>query len=91
MATPRANELFQKITDDVAFRQSLENAASPEERRAIIDAAGYSDVSKEDAQAAVAEHTGSSELSDAELEAVAGGQTTTWLSFITAVTLLAVA
>ncbi len=91
MATPRAMELLKAIADDVSFRQELENAATPEARRGIIDAAGYADVKKEDIQAALAEQGVSAELSDAELEAVAGGATTTWLSFITAVTLLTVA
>ena len=89
MATPRAIELLQKISTDVVFRQALENAGSAEERRRLIDEAGYVDVSREDVHAALQEQNGGAELSDAELEAVAGGKTTTWLSFVTAAAALA--
>jgi predicted ribosomally synthesized peptide with nif11-like leader len=91
MATPRAQELLKTISEDVVLRQKLENASTPEERRTIINAAGYSDVTKEDLKAAAAEVGFNTELSDAELEAVAGGSTTGWLSFITAVTALVIA
>jgi predicted ribosomally synthesized peptide with nif11-like leader len=84
MATPRAKELIKVLSSDVVLRQKLENAHTPEERRTVINAAGFSDVSKEDLQSAVSEMGVSAELSDAELEAVAGGNTTGWASFITA-------
>jgi predicted ribosomally synthesized peptide with nif11-like leader len=87
MATARAEELLKTISNDVVLRQKLESATTPEERREIINAAGYSDVSRENLQAAVAEHSTSSELSDAELEAVAGGATTGWIGISVAVTI----
>jgi predicted ribosomally synthesized peptide with nif11-like leader len=89
MATPRAVALLQQLNSDTVLRQQLENAGGPEERRRVVDAAGYSDVTREDLQEALQEQAGTTELSDAELEAVAGGRTTSWLSFITAVTALA--
>jgi predicted ribosomally synthesized peptide with nif11-like leader len=84
MATPRAKELLKTLGTDVTLRQKLESASTPEGRRKVINDAGYSDVTKEDLQAAVAEVGGTTELSDAELEAVAGGATTAWLSYVTA-------
>jgi predicted ribosomally synthesized peptide with nif11-like leader len=92
MATQRAKEFFKLVNSDVILRQKLENAPSQEERRTIINAAGYSDVSKEDLQEALTERSDLSpaqvaavgELSDAELEAVAGGATTAWLTAIIA-------
>jgi len=85
MATPRAKEFLQAVGNDVVLRQKIEGATSPEERRSIINAAGYADVSREDLQAAVQELAPNAELSDAELEAVAGGATTGWYSFATTV------
>ncbi len=96
MATARATEFLKTVKRDVVLRQKLENATTPEERRSIINANGFSDVKKEDIQEALNEHgvsasgtPGSSldadavaELSDAELEAVAGGATTAWLTAI---------
>lgn len=93
MATPRAKEFFKTVSSDVALRQKLENAATQDERRSIINASGFSDVSKEDLQEALNEATSAGqlssaevdavgELSDAELEAVAGGATTAWLTAV---------
>jgi predicted ribosomally synthesized peptide with nif11-like leader len=89
MATPRAAELIAKISDDVVFRQRLENAGTPEARRQIFDEAGYADVTKEDLTQALQEGSPDGELSDAELEAVAGGATTQWLSIIVALAVAA--
>ena len=44
MATKRAQELLRTISTDVKLRQSLENAESPEQRRTVINKAGFADV-----------------------------------------------
>ncbi|MEO8561619.1 MAG: Nif11-like leader peptide family RiPP precursor [bacterium] len=90
MATQRAKEFFKLVNHDIVLRQQLENAPTPEARRKVIDAAGYADVTKEDLQATLTEQSNLSpsqvaavgELSDSELEAVAGGATTAWLTAV---------
>ena len=93
MATQRAKEFIESVAKNPEFRQQLEQAQSLEERRAIINAAGYADVSKDDILEAAKSPNGVQqltnseveaigELSDEELEAVAGGETTLWLSAI---------
>ena len=70
----RAQEFIKTVATDETLRQNLENAATSEARRKVIDAAGFADVSKEDIAAAVKQQaTEVNTLSDAELEAVAGG------------------
>ena len=93
MATQRAHEFIQAVANNPEFKSPLEQAKTREERRAIIDAAGFADVSKEEileaskAPNALQQLTDSEvqaigELSDEELEAVAGGETTLWISAI---------
>jgi predicted ribosomally synthesized peptide with nif11-like leader len=93
MATQRAKEFIQAVANNAEFKQQLELAKTREERRAIIDAAGFGDVSKEEileatkSPNAIGQLTNSEveaigELSDEELEAVAGGETTLWISAI---------
>ena len=94
MATPRAKEFLQTVSSDPVLKQRLEGAETREDRREIMNAAGFSDVTKEDLLEAIKETNAISnvsgaeidavgELSDAELEAVAGGETTLWLSAAT--------
>lgn len=92
MATQRAKEFIALVSSDVVLRQKLENAGSIDERRQMINDAGFADVTKADLQEAISDRTALSsaevdavgELSDAELEAVAGGATTAWLTAIVA-------
>ena len=77
MSVSRAQELLKAVADDVVFRQQLENAPDPEAKRAVLEAHGFDGITKEDVEAAAAEN--GVELTDAELEAVAGGATTTWV------------
>jgi predicted ribosomally synthesized peptide with nif11-like leader len=76
MSVSRAQELLKAVGDDIVFRQALENAADKAAKRQILEEHGFGDVTPEDV-AAAAQASGT-ELSDAELEAVAGGQTSQW-------------
>lgn len=76
MSVSRAQQLINKVSEDVVFRQKLTNATEAEKPRILADA-GFGDVTKADIQAL--QQSGSAELSDAELEAVAGGATSTWI------------
>jgi predicted ribosomally synthesized peptide with nif11-like leader len=77
MSVSRAQELLKAVADDVVFRQELENAPNSEAKKQVLDAHGFGGITKEDVDAAAAAN--GTELSDAELEAVAGGATTTWV------------
>lgn len=94
MATARAKQFLATVDSTPSLKQQLESAKTKEDRRKIINAAGFSDVTKDDLLEAIkeshlaknvsgAEIDAVGELSDAELEAVAGGETTLWLSAIT--------
>jgi predicted ribosomally synthesized peptide with nif11-like leader len=85
----QAEQLLDRIANDPAFRQSLEVAPDPAARRAILTGAGFGNVTKEDIEAYATSH--GQELSDAELEAVAGGKTTSWASVIISLIGLAIA
>jgi predicted ribosomally synthesized peptide with nif11-like leader len=82
----RAQEFLKTIAADATLRQNLENAPTPEARRHVIDVAGFTDVSKEDIAATLKKHDEIiGDLSDAELEAVAGGETSEWIALSIAV------
>jgi predicted ribosomally synthesized peptide with nif11-like leader len=94
MASERAKEFIATVSRDPVLKQSLENATTREERRAIMNSVGFADVTKEDLLEAIKDSSGATpvssaeieavgELSDAELEAVAGGETTLWISAVT--------
>ena len=94
MATARAKQFLATVDSTPSLKQQLESSKTKEDRRKIINAAGFSDVTKDDLLEAIkeshaaknvsgAEIDAVGELSDAELEAVAGGETTLWLSAIT--------
>lgn len=78
MAADKARELIQKMTQDAAFRSQVENASTPEAKKAILASHGFGGVTPKDIQAAAPEAAGA-ELSDAELEAVAGGRLVEWV------------
>jgi predicted ribosomally synthesized peptide with nif11-like leader len=61
----------ERVSSDEAFRDQLAGAATPEERQGIVRAAGY-DLSAED-MPAIKSAFGIEELSDEDLEKVAGG------------------
>jgi predicted ribosomally synthesized peptide with nif11-like leader len=79
MSVEHARNLILKIASDEAFREQVASA-SPAEKKALLAAAGFSDVTREDVAAANPNRVG--ELSDADLEAVAGGD---WLDVFAAI------
>jgi predicted ribosomally synthesized peptide with nif11-like leader len=77
MSIESAKAFYLTITTDEAFRSQFQNAASDNERRTIMQTAGYSFTPKEweAAKTQILEPiSADSELSDAELEAIAGGR-----------------
>lgn len=76
MSVESANAFFSRITTDEVFRTQLQQAANKEERKQIMQAAGY-EFTPEEWKATTAQiqvsNSADSELSDAELEAVSGG------------------
>lgn len=78
MATDKAQELIHKMTRDAGFRSEVENAPTPAAKKAVLESYGFGGVTPKDIQAAAPEAAGA-ELSDAELEAVAGGRLVEWV------------
>ena len=87
MSVDRAKELLRKVADDENFRHQLTSAKNYEDKRRVIQQAGFGDVTKEDM--ANAAPTLKGELSDAELEAVAGGRVVDWVIAVSTVTIAA--
>ena len=69
----RVEELFLKIGTDQELLQALQSAATPEAKRDVLAQAGYGDITLNDLRAAAADLAQREELSDEELELVAGG------------------
>jgi predicted ribosomally synthesized peptide with nif11-like leader len=66
--------LYERISSDEGFRAQLEGAETPDDKRRIVTEAGY-DVSRDDLST-IRRLAGVSELSDEDMEKVAGGGTT---------------
>jgi predicted ribosomally synthesized peptide with nif11-like leader len=79
------SQFISKVSADADFRASLQNA-SAEERHEILSQAGFGDLTREQVESY---SSGSAELSDSELEAVAGGQTSTWVAIAVALAVAA--
>jgi predicted ribosomally synthesized peptide with nif11-like leader len=78
MSTEGATALYERVSSDEAFRTQLEAAETSEEKRRLVTEAGY-DVNSDDLST-VRNLAGVSELSDEDLEKVAGGAgDTTWI------------
>src|SRR5438270_3850206 len=80
--TTRAEELVKTMDNDVAFQQEVQAAGTVAAKRSVLDRHGFSDVTLEDMKAYVESKGGKlevpahgGELSEQELEAVAGGLT----------------
>ena len=74
------SQFISKVSTDADFRASLENA-SAEERQAIMSRNGFAGITRDQVESYSA---GAGELSENELEAVAGGATSTWVAIAVA-------
>lgn len=74
MTVESARAFYERMDSDETFRTQFQTAASSDERRAILQAAGY-DFTPEQWEAALAQISESSneEFSEVELTAVSGG------------------
>ena len=82
MSVESAKEFLKKLSKDEAFKKAIEGAASDEERQKLVKDAGF-----EFTKAEIKEVSGgSAELSDDDLEKVAGGSAAGWVSAAAAVT-----
>ncbi len=76
MSAESAKEFLKKFAADEAFRKSIENAANDADRQNIVKEAGFN-FTKDEIKAIGAE---SGELSEQELEKVAGGGSASWIA-----------
>jgi predicted ribosomally synthesized peptide with nif11-like leader len=89
MSAEGATAFYERVTSDEQFRAQLEAAGTPEEKRRIVSEAGY-DVSPDD-MPIVRNLAGATELSDEDLEKVAGGVGDVTATVASAVTTVAMA
>jgi predicted ribosomally synthesized peptide with nif11-like leader len=75
MSADGVTALYDRVSSDEEFRAQLEAAETPDDKRRIVTDAGY-DVSIDDLPT-VKRLAGISELSDEDLEKVAGGSDVT--------------
>jgi predicted ribosomally synthesized peptide with nif11-like leader len=87
MSVTQAELLLKKLADDPEFRTKVTSAPTHEAKYQIVAAAGFDHVTKEDIAAAVPRLKG--ELTDAEMEAVAGGGAAAWVEAASTVTIAA--
>jgi predicted ribosomally synthesized peptide with nif11-like leader len=78
MSEQGARQLLERVVSDPEFRERLETAPNNEARRQIVEEAGI-DVEPSDVSA-LRTMTGATELSDEDLEKVAGGGSATNVS-----------
>jgi predicted ribosomally synthesized peptide with nif11-like leader len=75
MSAEGVTALYERVNSDEEFRAQLEAAETPDDKRRIVTDAGY-DVSTDDLPT-VKKLAGITELSDEDLEKVAGGSDAT--------------
>jgi predicted ribosomally synthesized peptide with nif11-like leader len=71
MSAEKATSLYERISSDEDSRAQLEAATAPDDKRQIVIEAGY-DVSRDDLST-IRNLAGVGEISDEDLEKVAGG------------------
>jgi len=77
MSVQNAKDFIAKLQGDKSLAGSLESAADDDARRAIAAGAGF-DFTKDEMKEALSAG-GSKQLSDDDLDAVAGGASATWV------------
>jgi predicted ribosomally synthesized peptide with nif11-like leader len=77
MSVESAKAFSEKFNADEAFRKSFEGAADDEAKKKIAKDAGF-DFTKDEIKVVLSEKKG--QLSEAELESVAGGTSGTWVA-----------
>jgi predicted ribosomally synthesized peptide with nif11-like leader len=78
MSAEGATAFFERVTSDEQFRTQLEAAETPDDKHRIVTDAGY-DLSRDDLSI-IRNLAGMNELSDEDLEKVAGGAgAETWI------------
>ena len=80
MSAESATALYERINSDEAFKTQLEGAPTADDKRRIVTEAGY-DVNRDDLNT-FRKLAGVSELSDEDLEKVAGGGNTTMATVV---------
>jgi predicted ribosomally synthesized peptide with nif11-like leader len=83
MSAVKTQELVSRMAKDADFRNSVISAPTREDKKAILESAGYGDVTQDELQSFGP--SAATELSDAELEAVAGGRVVEWVSAVSTV------
>jgi len=73
MAKEAAEAFVKRYGSDEAFRTKVNGLDSPQAIRAFLDEQGFGQFTREELEDARTAASASGELSDAELEAVAGG------------------
>ncbi len=81
MSVDTAREFVQRYATDAEFRGRIEQAASSQERRAIMDEAGFSEVRLAHLAHALPQSSGG-ELSDEEFAGVTGGSLDTAIGMV---------
>ncbi|HET7463663.1 MAG TPA: Nif11-like leader peptide family RiPP precursor [Longimicrobium sp.] len=89
LTTQNVEEFLKRLSRDADFRHSLEQADDGDAKRRILQANGFGNLSREAIEAKIAQ--GGTELSDADLELVAGGTSASWVLVSLAAIALAVA
>ncbi len=77
MSVQNAKDFVAKLQEDKSLAGSLESAADDDARRAIAAGAGF-DFTKDEMKEALSAG-GSKQLSDDDLDTVAGGASATWV------------